>query len=121
VKTFVVYPPGYPDDMKAKNSPQPPTQNCQLFTETIPPTLTLAQAPQVDGSVLVTATATDDEAIKEVDFFLDGSSKPVRLTQGPYTFLIKGASGSTHTLNVQAYDYNPANAPAAQTIAVTLP
>jgi membrane peptidoglycan carboxypeptidase len=121
VKTFVVYPPGYPEDMKDKNSPQPPTQNCQLFTETIPPTLTLAQAPQADGSVLVTATATDDEAIKEVDFFLDGASKPVRLTQGPYTFLIKGASGSTHTLNVQAYDYNPANGPAAQTITVTLP
>src|SRR5216684_1946975 len=116
VKTFVVYPPGYPDEMKDKNSPQPPTQNCQLFTETIPPTLTLAQAAQNDGSVLATATATDDEAIKEVDFFLDGASKPVRLTQGPFTFLIKGTSGSTHTLNVQAYDYNPANAPAAQTV-----
>jgi membrane peptidoglycan carboxypeptidase len=121
VKTFVVYPPGYPDEMKDKNSPPPPTQNCQLFTETIPPTLTLAQTPQADGSVVVTATATDDEAIKEVDFFLDGASKPVRLTQGPFTFLIKGASGTTHTLNVQAYDYNPNNAPATQTITVTLP
>jgi hypothetical protein len=107
--------------MKDKNNTQPPTQNCQLFTETIPPTLTLAQALQTDGSVLVSATATDDEAIKEVDFFLDGASKPVRLSQGPFTFLIKGVSGSTHTLNVQAYDYNPANAPAAQTITVTLP
>jgi membrane peptidoglycan carboxypeptidase len=121
VKTFVVYPPGYPDDMKDKNTPQPPTQNCQLFTETIPPTLSLAQAQQADGSVLVTATATDDEAVKEVDFFFDGASKPVRLTQGPFTFLVKGLSGSTHTLNVQAYDYNPANAPAAQTITVNLP
>lgn len=121
VKTFVVYPPGYPDDMKDKNSPQPPTQNCQLMTETIPPTLTLAQAPQADGSVLVTATATDDEAVKEVDFFLDGTTKPVRLTQGPYTFDVSGKSGSTHTLIVQAYDYNPANAPAAQTLTVTLP
>jgi membrane peptidoglycan carboxypeptidase len=121
VKTFVIFPPGYPDDMKDKNAPQPPTQNCQLFTETIPPTLTLSQAPQADGSILVTATATDDEAIKEVDFFLDGASKPVQSTQGPYTFVIKGTSGSTHTLNVQAYDYNPANAPAAQTITLTLP
>jgi membrane peptidoglycan carboxypeptidase len=121
VKTFVTYPPGYPEDMKDKNAPQPPTQNCQLFTETTPPTLTLAQAPQADGSVLVTATATDDEAIKEVDFFLDGASKPVRLMQGPYTFVIKGSSGSTHTLSVQAYDYNPANAGAVQTITVTLP
>jgi len=121
VKTFVVYPPGTPDDMKDKNNPQPPTQNCQLFTETTPPTLTLAQAPQADGSVLVTATATDDEAVKEVDFFLDGAKSPVRLTQGPYTFVVKGPSGSTHALVVQAYDYNPANAPAAQTIAVTLP
>ncbi|HEX9546346.1 MAG TPA: Ig-like domain-containing protein, partial [Acidimicrobiales bacterium] len=121
VKNFVVYPPGYPDEMKDKNNPQPPTQNCQLFTETTPPTLTLSQAPQVDGSVLVTATATDDQAIKEVDFFLDGASKPIRLTQAPYTFVIKGSSGSTHTLSVQAYDYNPANAGVVQTITVTLP
>jgi membrane peptidoglycan carboxypeptidase len=121
LKTFVTYPPGYPDDMKDKNAPQPPTQNCQLFTETIPPTLTLAQAPRPDGSVLVTATATDDEAIKEVDFFLDGASKPVQVTQAPYAFVIKGSSGSTHTLSVQAYDYNPANAGAVQTITVTLP
>jgi len=122
VKTFVVYPPGYPDDMKDKNSPQPPTQNCQLFTETTPPTLTLSQAPQADGTVLVTATATDDEAVKEVDFFLDGVTKAVQIsTQAPYTFVIKGKSGSTHTMNVQAYDYNPANAPAAQMITVTLP
>jgi len=121
VKNFVVYPPGYPDEMKDKNNPQPPTQNCQLFTETTPPTLTLSQAPQVDGSVLVTATATDDQAIKEVDFFLDGASKPIRLTQAPYTFVIKGSSGSTHTLSVQAYDYNPANAGAVQTVTVTFP
>jgi membrane peptidoglycan carboxypeptidase len=121
VKSFVVYPPGYPDEMKDKNLPQAPTQNCQLFTETTPPTLTLAQTRQADGSVLVTATATDDEAVKEVDFFLDGASKPIRLTQAPYTFAIRGASGSTHTLSVQAYDYNPANAPATQTLTVTLP
>jgi hypothetical protein len=121
VKNFIVYPPGYPEEMKDKNLPQAPTQNCQLFTETTPPTLTLAQAPQADGTVLVTATATDDEAIKEVDFYLDGASKPVRLTQGPYTFVIKGSSGSTHTLTVQAYDYNPNNAPATQMITVTLP
>ena len=121
VKTFVSYPPGYPEDMKDKNAPQAPTQNCQLFTETTPPTLTLAQAPKADGTVLVTATATDDEAIKEVDFYLDGANKPIRLTQAPYTFVIKGSSGSTHTLTVQAYDYNPANAPAVQMITVTLP
>ncbi|HKV31533.1 MAG TPA: transglycosylase domain-containing protein [Candidatus Dormibacteraeota bacterium] len=121
VKSFIVYPPGYPEEMKDKNSPQAPTQNCQLFTETTPPTLTLAQAPQSDGSVLVTATATDDEAVKEVDFFLDGASKPIRLTQAPYTFAIRGSSGSTHTLRVQAYDYNPANGPAVQTLTVTLP
>ena len=121
VKSFIVYPPGYPEEMKDKNLPQAPTQNCQLFTETTPPTLTLAQTPLSDGSVLVTATATDDEAVKEVDFFLDGASKPIRLTQAPYTFAIRGSSGSTHTLTVQAYDYNPANAPAVQTLTVTLP
>jgi membrane peptidoglycan carboxypeptidase len=121
VKSFVTYPPGYPDEMKDKNLPQAPTQNCQLFTETTPPTLTLAQTAQADGSVLVTATATDDQAIKEVDFFLDGASKPIRVTQAPYTFVIKGASGSTHPLTVQAYDYNPNNAPAVQTMMVTLP
>jgi membrane peptidoglycan carboxypeptidase len=122
VKTFVVYPPGYPEDMKDKNSPQAPTQNCQLFTETTPPTLTLAQAPQANGTVLVTATATDDEAIKEVDFFLDGASTPVQVMQAPYTFVVKGSSGSIHSLTVKAYDYNPNNAPAVvQNYAVTLP
>ena len=121
VKTFVVYPPGYPDDMKPKDAPQPPTQNCQLFTETTPPNLSLSQAAQADGSVLVTANATDNEAIKEVDFFMDGASKPLVDSQAPYTFVVKGKSGSTHTLTVQAYDYNPANAPAVQSITITLP
>ena len=121
VKNFVVYPAGYPDDMKDKNNPQAPTQNCQLMTETIPPTLTLTQATLANGNVLVTATATDDEAVKEVDFFLDGASKPMRLTQGPYTFTVKGDPGSTHKLIVQAYDYNPANAPAVQTVTITFP
>ena len=121
VKTFIYYPPGYPPEWKDPNFGDVPTFDCKLLTETTPPTLSLAQSPQADGSVLVTATATDDEAVKEVDFFLDGANKAVRLTQAPYTFVIKGASGSTHTLNVQAYDYNPANAPAAQTITVTLP
>jgi len=121
VKTFVVYPPGYPDNLKDKNSPQPPTQNCQLFTETTPPTLSLTQKVEADGSVLITATATDDEAVKEVDFFLDGATRAVQDTQAPYTFAVTGKSGSTHTVIVQAYDYNPANAPAAQTISITFP
>ncbi|TMF13911.1 MAG: hypothetical protein E6I37_04055 [Chloroflexi bacterium] len=121
VKTFIYYPPGYPQEWKDPNFGDVPTFDCKLLTETTPPTLSLAQSPQADGTVLVTATATDDEAIKEVDVFLDGASTPVRLTHTPYTFVVKGSSGSTHTLNVQAYDYNPANAPATQTITVTLP
>jgi hypothetical protein len=121
LKSFLVYPPGYPDELKDKNNPQPPTQNCQLLTETTPPTLTVSQADQADGTVLVTAQASDDEAVKEVDFFLDGATTPVRLTQGPYTFVVSGRPNSSHTLVVQAYDYNPANAPAAQTLAIKLP
>ena len=121
LKSFLVYPPGYPEDMKDKNNPQPPTQNCQLLTESIPPTLTVSQADQPDGTVLVTAQASDDEALKEVDFFLDGATTPLRLTQAPYTFVVSGKSNSTHTLVVQAYDYNPANAPAAQTLTIKLP
>ena len=121
LKSFLVYPPGYPDDLKDKKNPQPPTQNCQLLTETTAPTLSLSQADQADGTVLVTAQAADDEAIREVDFFLDGATNPVRLTQAPYTFVVNGNPNSSHTLVVQAYDYNPANAPAAQTITVVLP
>lgn len=121
LKSFVVYPPGYPDDLKDKNTPQPPTQNCQLLTETTPPTLTVTQAPQADGTVLVTAQASDDEAVKEVDVFLDGATTPVRLTQAPYTFIVNGTPNSRHTVVVQAYDYNPANAAAAQTVTVVLP
>jgi membrane peptidoglycan carboxypeptidase len=121
VKTFVAYPPGYPDDMKPKNYPQPPTQDCQLMTETTPPTLSLSQAAQSNGTVLVTANATDNEAIKEVDFLLDGQKTPVRLTKAPYTFVVDGPSGSSHTLTVKAYDYSPNSSPAVQTITITLP
>jgi membrane peptidoglycan carboxypeptidase len=121
MKTFVVYPPGYPEDMKQKDNPQPPTQTCGLFTETTPPTLSVTQAAQPDGSVLLTADARDDQAIKEVDFFLDGAANPTRVTRAPYTFSVTGRPGSTHTIVVQAYDHNPANAPAVQTIKVTLP
>ncbi len=121
LKTFLIYPAGYPDDMKDKNNPQPPTQACQLLTETTPPTLSVTQAVQPDGTVLVTAQASDDEAVKEVDFFLDRSKTAVRISTAPYTFVVTGSSGSSHTLTVQAYDYNPANAPAAQTLTIVLP
>ena len=121
LKSFLVYPPGYPDELKDKNNPQPPTQNCQLLTETTPPSLSVSQTVQTDGTVLVSAQASDDEAVKEVDFFLDGATTPVRITQAPYTFVVSGRSNSSHTLVIQAYDYNPANAPAAQTVTVRLP
>ena len=120
VKTFLVYPPGYPDDMKQRNVPQAPNQPCAVMTETIPPTLSLTRAVNADGSVTVTAHAQDDEAIKEVDFFLDGSATPVRRTQAPYAFTVTGPPGAVHSVAVQAYDYNPANAPATQTVSVTL-
>ncbi len=119
VKSFIVYPAGYPENLK-DSTPQMPTHNCALFTETTSPTLSLSQASRPDGSVVVTALAQDAEAIKEVDFTLDGASTPQRLTQAPYTFTVTGAPGSTHTLVVQAYNYNPANAPAVQTVTVTL-
>ena len=120
VKTFLVYPQGYPDEMKDKNAAQPPSQPCAVMTETIPPTLSLSQAQNADGSVTVTAHAQDDEAIKEVDFFLDGASTPVRRSQAPYALTVSGAPGTVHSIVVQAYDYDPANAPAAQTISLTL-
>jgi membrane peptidoglycan carboxypeptidase len=120
IKTFIYYPPGYPAELKDPNFGDVPTIDCKLFTETTPPTLTLAQAPQADGSVLITATATDDQAIKEVDF-TDGSNPTVRVTQAPYSFVVKGPSGTYRTINVQAYDYNPANGPAVQSILVTFP
>jgi membrane peptidoglycan carboxypeptidase len=120
LKTFIAYPAGFPDELKDKALPPLPTQTCQLFTETVPPTLTLTQAVQADGSILVTAQAQDDEAIKEVDFFLDGAGTPVRLSSGPYTFTVTGTPGSVHTLTVQAYDYNPANAPAVQSVTVAV-
>jgi membrane peptidoglycan carboxypeptidase len=120
VKTFIAYPPGYPADMKDKKVPEAPTQPCALFTETIPPTLSLTTSNQADGSVLVTALAQDDEAIKEVDFFLDGGSA-VRVTAAPYQLTVTGRPGSTHSLTVQAYDFNPDNGPAVQSITVTLP
>jgi membrane peptidoglycan carboxypeptidase len=116
-RTFVVYPPGYPDELKARDNPAIPTQTCKVLTETIPPTmpaLTVTTLP--DGGITVTAKPQDDEAVKEVDFFLDNPSNgpPIAvITQAPYTITIH--TPGTHTVTVQAYDYNPNNAPAVQT------
>ena len=120
VKTFVVYPPGFPDSMKDRGLPLPPTATCGLLTETTSPSLSLSQVTNPDGSITVSAQATDNQAIKEVDFFLDGSSKPQRLSAGPYTFTVTGKPGSVHSVVVQAYNYNPANAPASQSVTVTI-
>ena len=116
-KVFLVYPPGYPDDLKDKVIQPMPAQTCGLFTETTSPTLSLSWTTQADGSILVTAFAQDAQAIKEVDFYLDGSASPNRIaTQAPYTFTVTGAAGSRHTVTAQAYNFNPSNAPASQTI-----
>jgi membrane peptidoglycan carboxypeptidase len=119
-KTFVVYPPGYPDELKDKDNPPLPTQTCNVLTETIPPTLQpllITQLP--DGGVTITAQATDDEGIKEIDFFLDGGGSPIAiLTQAPYSVTIH--IPGPHTLIVQAYDFNPSNAPAVGQVTFTV-
>jgi len=121
LKTFIAYPPGYPEDMKDKTIPPLPTQTCGLVTEPTPPTLSVTQASQPDGSVLLTAQPQDPGgAIREVDFLLDGSSTPVRVSQSPYTFSVTGTAGSTHTVTVQAYNYNPSNPPAVATMPVKI-
>ena len=91
-KTFVVYPPGYPDELKAKDNPTMPTQTCSVMTETIPPTLQplmLTQLP--DGGITITAVPQDDQAIMEVDFFLDGAE-----TQGAPGDLVRLPMGKPH-------------------------
>jgi hypothetical protein len=45
----------------------------------------------------------------------------VRVTAAPYQLTVTGRAGSTHSLTVQAYDFNPDNGPAVQSITVTLP
>lgn len=119
-RTFVVYPPGYPDELKDPNNPAIPTQTCRVLTETVPPTmpaLTVTTLP--DGGVTVTAKPQDDEAVKEVDFFLDGGTTPIAVvTQAPYSVTIH--IPGPHTLSAQAYDYNPNNAPAVQQATFTV-
>jgi len=120
-KVFLAYPTGYPDDLKDKVVAAMPTQPCTLFTDTTAPALTVITGTQPDGSVVVGALFPDTQLVREVDFFLDGSSTPTRaLTQAPFTFTVTGAPGSRHTVTVQAYSVNPAAPPAVQTITVVI-
>jgi membrane peptidoglycan carboxypeptidase len=119
LRTYVFYPAGFPDAMKDPKAVQPPTQNCGVLTETSPPTMALDSTTNSDGTVTVTATAQDDQAVKEVDFYLDGGSAPIQVvTQAPYT--IKLGTPGIHQVKAMAYDYNPANAAAVQSITVTI-
>jgi hypothetical protein len=89
------------------------TGNAQLtlgaVPDTTPPTVTLT-APlanaQVGGSTVLTATASDNVGVAQVEFFLDGVSSLGVASAMPWTttFDFSGVSAGVHTLTAKATD-----------------
>jgi hypothetical protein len=101
-----------------------------------PPTVAITSPAEgsVSGTIDITATATDDNAVTQVEFFVDGASIGVdttapyaaswnttTVTDGPYT--VKATATDTanqtasHSISVTVDNYAPAEA----TVSVTLP
>ena len=78
-------------------------------TDTIPPTVSItapAANATVSGTVPVSANATDNVAVAQVQFLLDGVNLGAAVTTAPYTVSwdTTTATNSTHTLTAAATD-----------------
>jgi hypothetical protein len=79
--------------------------------ETVPPTVTItspANGASVQGSVLVTASASDNVGVARVDFFLDSTTSLGSDTSAPWqaTWNSSTATQGTHSISARAYDVN---------------
>ena len=79
-----------------------------IFTDTLPPTVSIDSpfnGAEISGQVTVTASASDDRGVTQVEFYVDGGLKATD-TSDPYSYrwsTIKEAAGP-HTLQAKAYD-----------------
>ena len=81
--------------------------------------LTQRLASTVKGTVSVTATASDDLGVTQVEFLVDGSSKSTVTTASLRIFFrhYDAQSDGTHTISAKAYD---ANNTTTATVSVTV-
>jgi len=83
--------------------------NTDSNTETVPPTVSIT-APQggstVSGTITVSANATDNVSVTQVQFLLDGANLGSAVTTAPYSISwdTTTATNSTHTLSAKAWD-----------------
>src|SRR3990167_5640728 len=88
--------------------------NISLFGETpfvpdvIAPTVKLtapAEGSSLSGAVTMTATASDNDKVQKVEFYVDGSLQSTSLS-GPYTFTgdSNQVANGDHTIVAKAYD-----------------
>ncbi len=99
-------------------------QNSQAGTDTTPPTVSMtspANGATVSGSVLVSANATDNVAVAQVQFMLDGANLGAALIAPPYsrTWDASTATAGSHTLTAVARDA-AGNTRTATSITVTI-
>ena len=103
-----------------------------------PPTVTVtspADATTIDGTVVVTATATDDVGVVSIQFLLDGATLGPSISAPPYqtSWLTSATPNGSHTLtavardaagnttNASAVTVNVLNDTAAPAVALTNP
>ena len=91
------------------SSPSSPASATTLPSDTIPPAVSItapAMNATVSNSVTVTAAASDNVAVHDVQFQLDGVNLGADLTSAPYSFSwnTTTASNGTHNLTAIATD-----------------
>ncbi len=94
----------------AGNISQPSNEvQVSILADTTPPNVSMtapADGATVTGSVIVSATASDDVAVSGVQFQLDGASLGAEDTAPPYSISWNsaGTANGTHTLSARARD-----------------
>lgn len=110
----------------AGNTGPPATVPVKVDNSPAPATAVTSPTGTVNGDVTVTATASDNDPITEVEFFLDGSRFGAVDTAPPYEATLstlavdQRAYDGTHTLTTKAYNANgqvTASAPVSISVA----
>jgi peptidoglycan/xylan/chitin deacetylase (PgdA/CDA1 family) len=92
-------------------------------TDTTPPTASMTAPPdgtRVAGTTLLSATASDNNAVDHVDFLVDGAVVGT-VTSGPYNFSWNSANvaNGTHTVRARAVDLS-GNTTTSSSISITV-
>ncbi len=111
---------------QSAESSQPITISIPVAPDTTKPTVTLAPITTpvtTAGNVTITATATDNVAIRQVDFY-DNGTLVKSVTAAPYTTTVTYSAadnGTTHTIKAVAVDTSGQSAESSQPITISIP